>query len=100
MELAGLPAGPRAYHGLIFSYVKACSSSGALRSIRRTHEAGTCNACGRHNWKHDFAGIATVHGCKVAAGLQVVHWLGWLGGMHPVPCFTLHLQVCSSLAEC
>lgn len=32
--------GPRAYHGLVFAYVKAGDADGALDAVRAAHEAG------------------------------------------------------------
>ena len=36
----GFQPGPRAYHALIFAYVKSGSASGALDVIRRAHSSG------------------------------------------------------------
>ena len=40
MATAGLTPGPRAYHGLVFAYVKAGDAEGALDALRAAHEAG------------------------------------------------------------
>lgn len=40
MAQAGYVPGPRAYHALVFSYVKARNASGALGSIRQCWDAG------------------------------------------------------------
>ncbi len=52
MEELGLAPGPRAYHALVYAYVKAGDPDGALDAIRRTHAAGLipsrCTCSGRH----------------------------------------------------
>lgn len=40
MAAAGLMPGPRAYHGLVFTYVKAGDAEGALDAVRSCYEAG------------------------------------------------------------
>lgn len=40
MTRAGLPPGPRAYHALVFAFVKHRQPSGALAAIRRSWDAG------------------------------------------------------------
>eukprot|EP00884_Botryococcus_braunii_P008695 jgi/Botrbrau1/17827/Bobra.0127s0072.2 len=40
MESRGLTPGPRAYHALVYAYVKANDPEGGLDAIRRTHAAG------------------------------------------------------------
>lgn len=40
MAVAGLMPGPRAYHGLVFTYVKAEDAEAALDVLRSAYEAG------------------------------------------------------------
>ena len=40
MAAAGLNPGPRAYHGLVFTYVKASDAEAALDVLRSAYEAG------------------------------------------------------------
>ncbi len=42
MARSGHPPGPRAYHALVFSYLKGDSVEGALDAIRREVKAGEC----------------------------------------------------------
>ena len=46
MVADGFQPGPRAYHALVFAYVKKRSAAGALTAIRRAHASGT-NRCVR-----------------------------------------------------
>lgn len=41
MEAEGMPAGARAYHGLIYAHVRAGDANGALLAIKEEYAAGT-----------------------------------------------------------
>ena len=68
MMRVGLVPGPKAYHGLIFAYVKAGSAMGALYAIRRAHSSGVQMSmqegyeCQPLRFSHPFLRLAPIGG--------------------------------------